>query len=188
MARQPETLVEKLFRSEYEKLRAVAASVLCDSDLAEDCVQKAFCVALLNEKELNAHPNPQGWIMQTVRFTALDALRKRERYNKRILSLDREVADDLAEDPFDDTPDSGELLERIRSALKPEDYLLLMRTAETGSRGKEIATEFGLSVNAYYKRLERIRKRVKKILEFGRKNKNIFLFLCQILALSAIYK
>ena len=93
MTRQPESLVEKLFRMEYVRLRVLATALVQDADFAEDCVQRAFCVALLKENELNAHPNPQGWIMQTVKYIALDEMKKRKRYSKRIVSLDWDIAD-----------------------------------------------------------------------------------------------
>ena len=188
MTRQPESLVEKLFRMEYVRLRVLATALVQDSDFAEDCVQRAFCVALLKENELNAHPNPQGWIMQTVKYIALDEMKKRKRYSKRIVSLDWDIADTQVQEIPDGKPDSTEILAKIRDALKPEEYALLMRTLEENAHGEEIAAEFGLTMNAYYKRMERIRRRVKKILKPDDNKHTFFLFLCQILAMTAIYK
>lgn len=190
MDRDQERLVEKLFRSEYERLRAIATALVHDPSLAEDSVQKAFCIALEKEEELNNHPNPHGWITQVVRYTALDEMKMRDRRRKRFVSLDWDIADELEADggEMKDTPNSTEILAKIRKELKPNDYSLLMRTIEKDSRGEEIAAEFGLTVNTYYKRMERIRKRVKDILYPGKITKIFFLIICQILTLLSIYR
>lgn len=195
MGKQAKALIEEMFMTEYEKFRAIACAILSDPPLAEDCVQKAFCVALEKEDELEGHPSPIAWMTVVVKYTALAEMKNRDTHNKRNVSWEWDIAGNERADSavMKDDRNYTQILETLRSELKPEDYGLLMRSIEENVRGEDVAEEFGLSRNTYYKRMERIRKRVRKVLDMEKKkekekSKKIFLLMCQIFAFLAIYK
>ena len=59
--------------------------------------------------------------------------------------------------------DGPPIIERIKQALTPEEYLLLKRLTIDQASHLEVAQEVGISVYASQKRLERIRKKLKKV-------------------------
>lgn len=56
------------------------------------------------------------------------------------------------------------LLKKIESALKPDEYKLLKRLVIDRATHLQVSREFGISVYASEKRLERIRKKLHKLL------------------------
>ena len=55
--------------------------------------------------------------------------------------------------------------ERMRRMLPPEEYELLRMAAIDGCSMLEIAKHFGISVDACRKRIQRLKKKMRKIIE-----------------------
>src|SRR5678815_3272758 len=75
------TEVEKIFRDEAGRALATLIRLLGDFDLAEDALQDAFAVALERWPQDGVPANPRAWLVSTGRFKAIDALRRRARFD-----------------------------------------------------------------------------------------------------------
>lgn len=67
--------VEKLYKEMYPALHAYALRVLEDDALAQEAVQDAFCIACARREQFLSSPNPQGWIMLTLKHVMQNMLR-----------------------------------------------------------------------------------------------------------------
>jgi RNA polymerase sigma-70 factor (ECF subfamily) len=73
--------LEAIYRAESGRIRATLIRLLGDFDLAEDAVQDAFAAALERWPRDGVPDNPRAWLVSTGRFGAIDALRRRARFD-----------------------------------------------------------------------------------------------------------
>lgn len=167
--------IEKLYHEYFKKLTLYAMSVLRDQNRAQDVVQDTFHEALLHIDTLMSHENPGGWLMVTVKNKVRENERARRRYLRRFLSLDTDiiVGNDPVSDEVVEISDSPGInsIELIRKTLTEEEYKLLHRFVFEKASHLEIAKEFGISVYASQKRLERIRKKLYECFPERKKKK-----------------
>jgi RNA polymerase sigma-70 factor (ECF subfamily) len=105
-------MVETIYRSESRRVLATLIRLLGDFDLAEEALQDAFTAALERWPVDGPPANPRAWLVSTGRFKAIDALRRRSRFDA---SLDR-IASDLgtAPDPAEVADEDGIADDRLR--------------------------------------------------------------------------
>src|SRR6266446_2490282 len=86
----PETPIEEtqirmrldaLYREESGRILATLIRLLGDFDLAEDSMHDAFAAALDRWARDGVPENPRAWLVSTARFKAIDALRRRARFD-----------------------------------------------------------------------------------------------------------
>src|SRR5260370_2995813 len=68
--------IERVFREQYGRAVAVLVRVCGDINLAEECVQDAFTIAVQRWPASGLPPSPAGWIITTARNRAIDSLRR----------------------------------------------------------------------------------------------------------------
>lgn len=157
---EQDKLIEQLHRSYFGKLMLYAAACLKDRSRAQDVVQDTFHEAVRHIDTLLTHPNPGGWLMQTLKYKIREDARAHSQHMRHFLSLNT----DLLTEPGQTDPrlDRAErpLLDQIQAALTPEEYHLLTRLTMDQASHLEVAQELGISVYASQKRLERIRKKL----------------------------
>lgn len=158
---------EELYLTYQKRLFLYARSVLSDAELADDVVQDTFHTALQNMDTLMHHENPGGWLMTTLKYKIANCEKSRARWMKYCVSIDEQYPNLPAVSDPEERLTS--VLAQIRQALKPEDYQFLMRIAMDGATHKQMAEELGISVWASQKRLERIRKELRKKLQQDKK-------------------
>lgn len=73
--------LEELYRSESRRVFATLVRLLGDFDLAEEGLHDAFRAALEQWPEQGMPANPRAWLVSTGRFKAVDALRRRARFD-----------------------------------------------------------------------------------------------------------
>ena len=73
--------IETLYRSESGRVLATLVRLLGDLDLAEEAMHEAFAAALQSWPQTGIPDNPRPWLISTGRFKAIDALRKRARFD-----------------------------------------------------------------------------------------------------------
>lgn len=166
---------EKLYRLEYAKLVAFAQIRVGTLAQAEDLVQDTFHEALRHKQQLMAHPNPQGWLMQTVKNKIMGWEKERARYTRHFTSL--ENADTLSVGSGTGYED---LLQLIHQSLEPEEFELFRRLVLEGYSHLEASRELGITVWACQKRLSRIKGKIQKLFPERKINLKI---LCQLLLL-----
>ena len=70
-----------VYRAESGRILATLIRLLGDFDLAEDAMQDSFAVALQRWSEDGVPANPRAWLISTARHKAIDALRRRARFD-----------------------------------------------------------------------------------------------------------
>src|SRR5579871_4900255 len=81
---EPEQLsktIETLYRSESGRVLATLVRLLGDLDLAEESMHEAFAAALDTWPKTGIPDKPRPWLISTARFKAIDAMRRRARFD-----------------------------------------------------------------------------------------------------------
>src|SRR6187200_3454134 len=73
--------LDALYRAESGRILATLIRLLGDFDLAEDAMHDAFAAALERWQHDGVPANPRAWLVSTGRFKAIDALRRRARFD-----------------------------------------------------------------------------------------------------------
>jgi RNA polymerase sigma-70 factor (ECF subfamily) len=136
--------LDEVYRSESRRILATLIRLLGDFDLAEDALHDAFAAALERWPKEGVPANPRAWLISTGRFKAIDALRRRARFD-----ASQEAIAERFENGDGDVPGrDGEQLEddRLRliftcchPALAPEARVALTLREVCGLATEEIA-------------------------------------------------
>ena len=114
--------------------------------LAEEATQEVFCIACNKSESLLQSNNPKGWLMQTLKNVIQNIKRQQAKMKQlAIMSLNFEESDILY----------GDVAPR-------EDFQILKLIALKGYTMKDAADEFGITVEACKKRVQRIRNHLRK--------------------------
>ena len=73
--------LDAVFRAESGRILATLIRLLGDFGAAEDAMHDAFSTALLRWPEEGVPANPRAWLISTGRFKAIDAIRRRNRFD-----------------------------------------------------------------------------------------------------------
>jgi len=73
--------IETLYRSESGRVLATLVRLLGDLDLAEESMHEAFAAALESWTLAGIPDKPRPWLISTARFKAIDAMRRRARFD-----------------------------------------------------------------------------------------------------------
>ncbi len=76
------SFLNDLYRSESRRVFATLVQLLRDFDLAEEAMHEAFALAVTQWAESGVPVNPRAWLVSTGRFKAIDALRRRGRFDE----------------------------------------------------------------------------------------------------------
>ena len=86
--------IDDLYRTESRRILATLIRLLGDFDLAEDALHDAFRVAMEQWPRDGVPANPRAWLVSTGRFKAIDALRRRAKFDTPL----EEIAERLEHD------------------------------------------------------------------------------------------
>src|SRR5438874_416003 len=86
--------VNAVYHTESRRILATLIRLLGDFDLAEDALHDAFTAALQQWPRDGMPANPRSWLISAGRFKAIDAIRRRARFD----SLLGELAEQLDAD------------------------------------------------------------------------------------------
>src|SRR4051794_33380273 len=73
--------IETLYRSESGRVLATLVRLLGDLDLAEESMHEAYAAALESWSLAGIPDKPRPWLISTARFKAIDAMRRRARFD-----------------------------------------------------------------------------------------------------------
>ncbi|RYJ63005.1 RNA polymerase sigma factor [Pseudomonas songnenensis] len=85
--------VEAVYRRESRRVLATLIRLLGDFDRAEEALQDAFAAALQQWPRDGVPDNPRAWLVSTGRFKAIDALRRRARFDASLRLLAEQLED-----------------------------------------------------------------------------------------------
>jgi RNA polymerase sigma-70 factor, ECF subfamily len=165
VSRDVEAAVADAFRSEWGRVVATLIRMTGDWDLAEECVQDAFAVALERWARDGVPRRPGAWLTTTARNRALDRLRRGSTEAAKL----KEVAMlSHAGGPDDDGDDGSVRDDRLRliftcchPALPLEARVALTLRTLAGLTTAEIARAFLVPEPTMAKRLVRARAKIR---------------------------
>lgn len=150
-------MIEKLYREMFRPLLAYARSALNEEGLAEEAVQDTFKIACAKADDFLSSPHPKGWLVNTLKNVIKNMKRSRAQLNNIVvsyLSFDEDIVASTANDVNPDLYYSG--------IVSDEDFALLKLIAIERYSMFEAAEEFGISVEACKKRVQRAKKKFQK--------------------------
>lgn len=157
MTAEQNKLIEQLYLELFDRMMAYARSSLQSESQAEEAVQETFRIACMKPDELYASRNPQGWLLNTLKFTIQNRKRCNENTNRLltdyIASQSREIA--VSEDKIRLEVLYGNIAEL-------EEFKLLQEMAMDGRSHLEMAQTRGISLSACKKRVQRAKETLRK--------------------------
>jgi RNA polymerase sigma-70 factor (ECF subfamily) len=158
--------IETLYRSESGRVLATLVRLLGDLDLAEEAMHEAFAAALESWPQIGIPDNPRPWLISTARFKAIDAMRRRARFN----GAQRDLIAHM-ESRGNDAPSGNEEIEddRLRliftcchPALLPEAQIALTLREVCGLTTEEIARAFLVTPATLAQRIVRAKAKIRE--------------------------
>lgn len=151
MPQNQESLVAQYYEAIFPKLIKIAYRLTDDMAIAEDLVQDTFTIALFRQDRFASSPNPEGWLVLTLRNLIKNELRHRRNEEVPLDGLFR-------------VPSAGEpqrLWESLPSQLSAEERSLLTWRYEDGLCCREIADRLGITETACRSRVFRALRRYR---------------------------
>ncbi|MCM1970302.1 MULTISPECIES: RNA polymerase sigma factor [Streptomyces] len=116
----PRGAVETVFRIESPRIVAAVARIVRDVGLAEELAQDALVAALEQWPRDGVPDNPGAWLMTTARHRAVDLIRRRENYARKLAELGRDLSEAVPpEEPSGPGDIDDDLLRLVFTACHP---------------------------------------------------------------------
>ncbi|MEE1759358.1 RNA polymerase sigma factor [Streptomyces sp. SP18BB07] len=117
----PDTAIETVFRIESPRVIAGVARIVRDVGIAEELAQDALVAALERWPRDGVPDNPGAWLMATAKHRAIDLVRRRERYARKLAEVGRdlEAAGPYLDQPSDPDDIDDDLLRLVFTACHP---------------------------------------------------------------------
>jgi RNA polymerase sigma-70 factor (ECF subfamily) len=163
--------IETLYRSESGRVLATLVRLLGDLDLAEESMHEAFAAALDTWPKTGIPDNPRPWLISTARFKAIDAMRRRARFNGAQRDLVAQMESRVNHAPSGNEEIGDEEIEddRLRliftcchPALPPEGQVALTLREICGLTTEEIARAFLVTPATLAQRIVRAKAKIRE--------------------------
>ncbi|MFF7606499.1 sigma-70 family RNA polymerase sigma factor [Streptomyces parvulus] len=121
MEPQPTEALETVFRLETPRVVAGVARLVRDVGIAEELTQDALVAALEQWPRDGVPDNPGAWLMATARRRAVDLIRRRETYARKLAEIGRELPAEAGppEEPAGPDDIDDDLLRLVFTACHP---------------------------------------------------------------------
>ena len=163
---QVRDMVDAVYRSDSRRVFATLIRLLGDFDLAEEALQDAFTSALEQWPRDGVPANPRAWLVSTGRFKAIDAMRRRARFDASLVELAARLEADAGDVAGWD--DEGVEDDRLRlmftcchPALPPEARVALTLREVCGLTTGEIARAFLTTPPTVAQRIVRAKTKIR---------------------------
>src|SRR5688572_6755373 len=164
-AHRPREMVDSIYRTESRRVLATLIRLLGDFDLAEEALHDAFAAALERWPQDGVPASPRAWLVSAGRFRAIDAVRRRARFDRRQAELLAEATRASAAEPADD----GELADdRLRlvftcchPALAADARIALTLREVCGLTTEEIARAYLATPATVAQRIVRAKAKIR---------------------------
>jgi RNA polymerase sigma-70 factor, ECF subfamily len=158
--------VEAVYRSDSRRVLATLIRLLGDFDLAEEALHEAFAAAVEQWPREGTPANPRAWLVSTGRFKAIDAMRRRARFD----ASQAELAERLEAETANPRPGEAEDIvdDRLRliftcchPALPPDAQVALTLREVCGLTTEEIARAFLTAPPTLAQRIVRAKAKIR---------------------------
>ena len=163
--------IETLYRSESGRVLATLVRLLGDLDLAEEAMHEAFAAALEFWSQTGIPDKPRPWLISTARFKAIDAIRRRARFDGAQRDLVAHMESRVNDAPGGNEETGDEEIEddRLRliftcchPALPPEGQVALTLREICGLTTEEIARAFLVTPATLAQRIVRAKAKIRE--------------------------
>jgi len=162
MAQAVTERIQQIYRAESRRVFATLVRLLGDFDLAEEALHDAFRAALEQWPTEGVPDNPRAWLVSAGRFKAIDAIRRRSRFDP----LEEEHAESLA---AEEAPDPEQIEDdRLRliftcchPALSHDAQVALTLREVCGLTTEEIAQAFLTPAPTLAQRIVRAKGKIR---------------------------
>lgn len=160
-----EEIVEELYRTESRRVFATLIRLLGDFDLAEEALHVAFTSAVEQWKRDGVPKSPRAWLVSAGRFRAIDAMRRRTRFDSSLTEIAARLDETAA------VNESSEELEddRLRliftcchPALAPNIQVALTLREVCGLTTEQVASAFLLTPSTMAQRIVRGKAKIRE--------------------------
>ncbi|MGA2050522.1 MAG: RNA polymerase sigma factor [Terracidiphilus sp.] len=166
MANGRESL-EQIYRDEWGRIVATLIRLLGSFDLAEEAAQEAFAVALDQWPRQGIPANPRAWLISTARHKALDALRRKTRWedggdpDAKLAVLAQEPTVAIEEDGVVEDDRLRLIFTCCHPALNADAQVALTLRTLCGLTTEQIAKAFLVPLPAMAQRLVRAKQKIR---------------------------
>ena len=165
-AEQVQEKVDAVYRSESRRILATLIRLLGDFELAEDALHDAFGTALERWPKEGVPANPRGWLITAGRFKAIDAIRRRARFDASQATIAEQLEGEVCEIANLDCESIED--DRLRliftcchPALVPDARVALTLREVCGLTTEEIAHAFLIAPSTLAKRIVRAKAKIR---------------------------
>jgi RNA polymerase sigma-70 factor, ECF subfamily len=159
-------MVESVYRSDSRRVLATLIRLLGDFDLAEEAMHDAFAAAVERWPDEGMPANPRTWLVSTGRFKAIDAIRRRARFDASLAELtERWDADTSDAATWENDGVDDDRLRLIftccHPALTPDAQIALTLREVCGLTTEEIAHAFLTAPPTVAQRIVRAKAKIR---------------------------
>ena len=159
------TTVDAVYRAESRRVLATLIRLLGDFDLAEEALHEAFVAAVEQWPRDGVPDNPRTWLVSAGRFKAIDALRRRARFDASLDQLARHLesasAPPDAEEPGVDDDRLRLIFTCCHPALTPDAQVALTLREVCGLPTEAIAHAFLTGAPTVAQRIVRAKAKIR---------------------------
>ena len=153
--------IEAVYRAESRRVFATLVRLLGDFDLAEEALHEAFRAALEQWPSDGVPDNPRAWLVSAGRFKAIDAIRRRARFDP----LEEEHAETISTEEQETNEIEDDRLRLIftccHPALSPDAQVALTLREVCGLKTEEIAHAFLTPAPTLAQRIVRAKSKIR---------------------------
>jgi RNA polymerase sigma-70 factor (ECF subfamily) len=158
--------VDAVYRLESRRVLATLIRLLGDFDRAEEALHDAFVAAVEQWGRDGVPANPRAWLVSTGRFKAIDAARRRARFDRSLLEIARELEaaagrEVAAEEGEVDDDRLRLVFTCCHPALTPDAQVALTLREVCGLTTEEIARAFLTSPPTVAQRIVRAKAKIR---------------------------
>lgn len=158
--------VDAIYRSDSRRILSTLIRLLGDFDLAEEALHDAFAAAMEQWEKEGVPANPRAWLVSAGRFKAIDALRRRARFDPDGSDIAEQMVAESVDpaDLADDTVRDDELrliFTCCHPALSPDARVALTLREVCSLTTEEIARAFLTSAPTIAQRIVRAKAKIR---------------------------
>ncbi len=162
----PRAAIDAIYRRESRRVLATLIRLLGDFDLAEEALHDAFATAVERWPEDGIPANPRAWLISTGRFKSIDRVRRRARFDAKLIEVTERLATNMTPAPERDDEEVED--DRLRliftcchPALAADAQIALTLREVCGLTTEEIARAFLTPAPTVAQRIVRAKNKIR---------------------------